>query len=166
MLASHSKSTAALLWSVAGRATCFQGRLQVQVGSSWGKVEKLTGEELQQAPPYCAAHDISAARRSYGALLLRQQQSQLLAYILPADTQQAAGAAAQVHYCPVPCVTAAYDEPQRMAASRWGCSYLVAAGALPLGVLHDAMLLACGGQSEEYCAQPASISQLAWPTGD
>ncbi len=105
------------------------------MGSSWGKIEKLTGEELQQAPPYCDAYDISAARRSYGALLLRQQQSQLLAYVLPADTQQAAGTAAQSQYCPVPCVTAAYDEPQRMAASRWGYSCLVAAGALPLGAL-------------------------------
>ncbi len=115
---SHSPDPAA------GRATCFQGRLQLQVGSSWGKIEKLTGEELQQAPPYCAAYDISAARRTYGALLLRQQQGQLLAYILPALSDPAACAALEKHCPAVPSVTAAFDEPQRMAASRWGHHWL------------------------------------------
>lgn len=37
------------MWA-AGKVTSYKGHIQVQIGSSWGKVERINGEEVSSVP--------------------------------------------------------------------------------------------------------------------
>ncbi len=108
--------------------------MQIQIGSSWGRLEKLNGQEVPCTLARSPATDISAAMRVYAALLLRLQEpadgggSQLQAYLLPPTPGAVPSArgtgfkAEPADKClavgPLPAVTASYAESDRAAASR------------------------------------------------
>ncbi|BDA42376.1 probable metal chaperone YciC at N-terminal half [Coccomyxa sp. Obi] len=66
---------------VTGKVTSHKGRIQIQIGSSWGKVERINGEEVAQRLSHTPSTDISGPERQYGVLLLREQGSTLEAFV-------------------------------------------------------------------------------------
>ncbi|MEW5311596.1 MAG: hypothetical protein WDW38_003296 [Sanguina aurantia] len=133
---------------VSGQVTCHRGQIQIQVGSSWGRIEKLNGDDFTCPLPYSIATDFSAHTHWYSTLLMRyappsaaagandssSSPTGLLLYILPAlatpsaapqQKGHAAGAAAVTAAaavvgppCPLPAVTASFSETGRSAACR------------------------------------------------
>ena len=92
----------------AGKVTSHNGHIQIQIGSSWGKVERLNGQEVAALLPLSAATNISAPERRYGALLLRQAGGAPPEAFLPRGAEAA----------PAPAVHARYVETERAAACR------------------------------------------------
>jgi hypothetical protein len=44
-------------YRISGRVTSHRGRMQLQIGSSWGRVEKANGDEVQaRGPPTLRIH--------------------------------------------------------------------------------------------------------------
>ncbi|GIL56706.1 hypothetical protein Vafri_12014 [Volvox africanus] len=87
-------------YRISGKVSSYRGRMQIQIGSSWGRVEKVNGEEFVCTLPYSPATDLSAMERWYGALVvhascgaghdvkLGESIPSLRAYVLPATRQQ------------------------------------------------------------------------------
>ncbi|GLI65240.1 hypothetical protein VaNZ11_008725, partial [Volvox africanus] len=57
-------------YRISGKVSSYRGRMQIQIGSSWGRVEKVNGEEFVCTLPYSPATDLSAMERWYGALVV------------------------------------------------------------------------------------------------
>lgn len=93
---------------VPGKVTSHKGHIQIQIGSSWGKVERLNGQEVASLLPLSAATNISAPERHYAALLLRQATGAPPEAFLPRGCEAA----------PAPAVHAHYVETERAAACR------------------------------------------------
>eukprot|EP00798_Chlamydomonas_sp_ICE-L_P032715 gene32715-3600_t len=74
---------------VSGLVTCYKGHLQIQIGSSWGKMEKASGHEFICRIPYSPAYDISAAQHWFSALMIRRSGASYLVYTLPHDAKGA-----------------------------------------------------------------------------
>ncbi|KAG2495666.1 hypothetical protein HYH03_006266 [Edaphochlamys debaryana] len=127
-------------YRVSGRVSSYKGRMQIQIGSSWGRVEKANGDEFVCNLPYSVATDLSAVERWYGALVVHASSAgepsgrcRLRAFVLPpgahhhqpnagaTGAERAAAAAAGILAAPpapVPCTTAGYAETERGAAHR------------------------------------------------
>ena len=91
----------------AGKVTSHRGHIQIQIGSSWGKVERVNGQEVASLLPHSAATNISLPERAYGGLLLRQAGDRAEAF-LPQGAEAS----------PVQALHAHYVETERAAACR------------------------------------------------
>ncbi|KAK9817275.1 hypothetical protein WJX72_012139 [[Myrmecia] bisecta] len=101
-------------YMVSGKVTSHKGHLQIQIGSSWGRVSLVHGESVASKPAYSPATDLSAPERLYACMLLRQQGGgiQVWSYM----THDAA--AKPGPGCPFPAVHADYAETGQSAAAR------------------------------------------------
>ena len=96
-----------VLCPCAGKVTSHRGHIQIQIGSSWGKVEHIKGQEIPALLPHSPATSISLPERLYGGLLLRQAGERAEAFLLRGSEAE-----------PVAALHAHYVETERAAACR------------------------------------------------
>lgn len=114
-----------------GKVTAHQGKLQLQVGSSWGRLSKSNGSEVVNAlPARDDSNDFSSSEHFYGALVVRPGAAGALeAFVLdpPLAAKNLKGrkgapltpsGAALLTASPFPALPAMFHEPPRPAASR------------------------------------------------
>ncbi|KAJ3168260.1 hypothetical protein HDU88_001700 [Geranomyces variabilis] len=70
---------------ICGRATCYAGRLQVQVGDKWGSIRKAVGNEGFGSLDFSAMNHLSESTRRYGVLLVRKDCDGVVEYLLAED---------------------------------------------------------------------------------
>ena len=78
--------------------TSFRGHIQIQIGSSWGKVERVVGQDIPALLPHSPATSISAPERLYGGLLLRHRAGGHAEAFLPQGGEAEPVQALHAHY--------------------------------------------------------------------